>query len=75
MTRQPPALRVASPVPVFPANAVCPETANPPRLWPDLPVETKMQIAQAVAGLLRRMQRGPAPAGKENGRVDRVACR
>jgi hypothetical protein len=30
----------------------------PPRLWPNLPAATQVQVAQLVAELLRRMRRG-----------------
>jgi hypothetical protein len=43
--------RVASP-----ASTLVP--AVPPRLWPNLPAATQVQVAQLVAKLLRRMRRG-----------------
>ena len=55
--------RVASP-------ASTPIPASPPRLWPNLPVETQAQIAQVLAELLRRMQAN-SPMIEESPRADR----
>ena len=71
----PPALarRVASPSPLLPpACAAGRPAARPPRLWPDLPAEGRLQIAQAIAALMRRMQAIPRAPGREMGRADRL---
>jgi hypothetical protein len=67
--------RVASPPPPIPA---CPSgrlAARPPRLWPNLPAETQMQIAQMVAALMRRMQAIHGTPGREMARADRLKQR
>ena len=56
--------RVASP-------ASTPIPAGPPRLWPNLPVETQAQIAHVLAALLRRMPAN-SPAIEESPRADRL---
>jgi hypothetical protein len=64
--------RVASPhVPVS-AKTFGSAVAHPPRLWPKLSAEAQIQIAQAIAVLIRRMQASPGPPGGETGRADRL---
>jgi hypothetical protein len=53
-----------------PACAAGRPAARPPRLWPDLPAEGRLQIAQAIAALMRRMQAMPRAGGRETGRAD-----
>jgi|GraSoi2013_115cm_1033766.scaffolds.fasta_scaffold445949_1 hypothetical protein len=55
--------RVASPSPPIPARS--------PRLWPNLPAEAQMQIAQIIAELMRRMQAIHGTPGREIARADR----
>ena len=67
------ARRVASPSPLSPPACTAGRTAaKPPRLWPELPVEKRLQIAQAIAALMRRMQAIPRAPGREMGRADRL---
>jgi hypothetical protein len=49
--------------------------ARAPRLWPDLPAEAQMQIAQVIAVLMRRMQAIPGTPAREMGRADRFKRR
>jgi hypothetical protein len=62
--------RVASPP--CPRQACRPRRSarSPPRLWSTLPAETQKQIAQAVAGLIRRMQAGAGAPGTETTYAD-----
>ena len=62
--------RVASP-PLSPAVRNNHLPAAPPRPWPDLSPETQIQIAQILAGLLRRMLPARVPLGTETVRADR----
>lgn len=49
--------------------------ARPPRLWPNLPAETRARIAGLLAELLRRRPSVEEPAAiEENGRADRQSC-
>jgi len=50
-------------------------TAHAPRLWPNLPAEAQMQIAQIIAALMRRMQAIPGTPVREMGRADRLKRR
>jgi hypothetical protein len=59
--------RVASQSPPIPARS--------PRLWPNLPAETQMQIAQIIAALMRRMQAIHGTPGGEIARADRLKRR
>jgi hypothetical protein len=61
--------RVASPSPPIPARS--------PRLWlwPNLPAEAQMQIAQIIAALMRRMQAIHGTRGREITRADRLKRR
>ena len=43
---------------------------SPPSPWSKLPAETQKQIAQAVAGLIRRMQAGAGAPGTETTYAD-----
>jgi hypothetical protein len=48
--------RVASPPLSIPAGASRQLPMAPPRLWPNLSVETQTQIARTLAELMRRIQ-------------------
>lgn len=61
--RRPFPRRVASPAPT---------PTKPPRLWPKLPAETQVQLAQLLAQLLRRLQPTSSPVIEESPRADRV---
>jgi hypothetical protein len=66
---------VASPhLPVL-AKAFGRPATRPPRLWPKLSAEAQVQIAQAIAALIRRMQAIPGTPGGETGRADRFEPR
>jgi hypothetical protein len=64
--------RVASPHLPVSAKTFGRPAAHPPRLWPKLSAEAQIQIAQAIAALIRRMQASPGPPGGETGRADRL---
>jgi hypothetical protein len=57
--------RVASP-------AFAPTPTKPPRLWPNLPAATQVQLAQLLAQLLRRQPPTRSPAIEESPRDDRL---
>lgn len=59
--------RVASPSPPIPARS--------PRLWPNLPAEAQLQIAQIIATLIRRMRAIHDTPGREIARADRLKRR
>jgi hypothetical protein len=64
--------RVASPHLPVSAQTFGRPAAHPPRLWPKLSAETQIQIAQAIAVLIRRMQASSGPPRGETGRADRL---
>lgn len=63
--------------PHLPVSAISPRhpVAHARRLWPNLSAETQMQIAQAIAVLMRRMQAIPDTSARERGRADRIKRR
>jgi hypothetical protein len=58
----------------FPCRVASPAFAPtpPPRLWPNLPAETQVQLAKLLAQLLRRLPPTRRPVIEESPREDRL---
>jgi hypothetical protein len=72
MNTQAPSRRVAFPrVSIPPVRSSRGLAASPPRLWPNLSPDARVQIARSIGVLMRRMQAITDAPAREIDRVDR----
>ncbi len=67
--------RVAFPRRSVPVRSSRRLAASPPRLWPNLSPDARVQIARSISVLMQRMQAIADAAVREMDRVDRNECR